>query len=677
MLALKCYTGYVFHVAINGCVGKHIALGGKVSKREENNLCMAEVVRPGDDDLAMQADRLAMRGENGLLYLPQFDLLPDPVLIFEVLPEKQVAGKVLYANKAFLDRLEYDAETLALTPPRILHHETRHEVFAEGVRDLCSLGGMTVETRMVTSSGRDLSMEAHVRMVSIGGFTASLGVYRDLTRRKMIETALMDVRANYRRLFDQAVQGVFQSTLEGRFIKANPAMIRMLGYASAEEMMLSIKDMSTELYYCPEDRVRYLGILSENGRVERFETRFKRKDGSLIWVSLSTRLVSGESALDSFIEGLCVDITERKLTEAALRESEELHRVLLMSLSDAVCITDEDGRFTYISPNVELLFGMAPDEIGRLGNIKALLGGLLVDSRQLDQRGEVFNMEVEVPGGPRPRTLLVSVKQVNISGGTRLYACRDVTEMRELQTEAMRAAHLASLGELAAGVAHEINNPINAIVLWADYLREEAPDLGDAAEAPDRILKQGERVAAIVRNLLSFSRTPESDPGPVDIREILEDSLGLTRARMDKDGITLEIYIKTPPPRVCARDQEVQQVFVNLLSNARDALNERYPERHPAKRLAISVRTVERETGLFVRASFTDFGIGIPAKERERIFDPFYSTKPKHQGTGLGLSTTHRILRDLGGRLALYSEANSYTRAVVEFPVWVEESAEK
>ncbi|BBD07200.1 PAS domain-containing sensor histidine kinase [Desulfovibrio ferrophilus] len=638
--------------------------------------------KPGDSDFDMIEEPLDGHGhfvaakmdlecgaEGSLLSMPSYDLLPDPVLAFEMLADG-LPGKILFANQIFLERMGYDAKTLALTPPVALHHQSRYPFFEQGVRDLQAMGTLTAETLLLSASGREISMEVNARYVQLNGRPASLVVYRDLSRRKMVEQALQTARLNYQRIFDMAVQGVFQSTLGGRFIKVNPAMARMLGYASPEELVLTIKDMRFDLYASPEDRERYLDILRSSGEVERFETRFKCKNGSEIWVSLSTRLISGDTALDSFIEGFCIEITERKEAEEALRESEALHRVMLMSLSDTVCISDEAGRFTYISPNTERLFGLSPEEVGNLGTVQALLGGLLIETSELDERGEVPNVEVEVPVGEHRRTLLVTVKRVDICGGTRLYACRDVTENKELHAEAMRAAHLASLGELAAGVAHEINNPINGIVLWAEYLQDEAPDLGDAEDAPERILKQGERVAAIVRNLLSFARKPDDEAGPVDVREILEDSLGLTRARMEKDGIILELYAKSPMPRIKGRDQEVQQVFVNLLSNARDALNARYAERHPAKRLAISLKAIERDGVSYVRATFTDFGIGIPSRDKERIFNPFYSTKPKHQGTGLGLSTSHRIMADLGGRLAIHSEEKSYTRAVVEFPVW-------
>ncbi|MBU1001416.1 MAG: PAS domain S-box protein [Proteobacteria bacterium] len=630
---------------------------------------LAEEMRETRGDSMITTLDEEFNGHGPLMDMPLYDLLPDPVLVFELLPGG-LPGKIVFANQVFIERMGYDPETLATTPPVAVHHESRHPFFEQGVHDLYVMGTITVETLLLTASGRELSMEANTRVVPLSGGPAALVVYRDLSRRRMVEQALQTARLNYQRIFDMAVQGVFQSTLEGRFIKVNPAMAHMLDYDSPEELVLSIKDMSTDLYAIPEDRERYLDILRSSGKVERFETRFLRKAGGDIWVSLSTRLVRGETALDSFIEGFCIEITERKEAEAALRESEDLHRVLLMSLSDAVCITDEVGRFTYITPNTERLFGLSPYEVGELGNVQMLLGGLLVEAKELDERGEVPNVEVEVSVGECRRSLLVTVKRVNIREGTRLYACRDVTEKKELQAEAVRAAHLASLGELAAGVAHEINNPINAIVLWAEYLQEEAPDLGDAKDAPERILKQGERVAAIVRNLLSFARKPDDEVGPVDVREILDDSLGLTQARMEKDGVLLEIYAKSPVPRVRGRDQEVQQVFVNLLSNARDALNSRYPARHSAKRLAVSLKTVERDGRRFVRITFTDFGIGIAAKDKERIFNPFFSTKPKPQGTGLGLSTCHRIMADLDGRLTIHSEEGSYTRAVVEFPVW-------
>ena len=366
------------------------------------------------------------------------------------------------------------------------------------------------------------------------------------------------------------------------------------------------------------------------------------------------------------------DVTEDYLQREELRESEERHRLVEENMPGAIAILnlEERQRFTYVSPNSAGLFGMEPERILALPGVDALLGEDLFSPDELERRGEISNIEARVRAGALDVFFLVTVKKVDIAGGTRLYACRDITAMRGLQAETMRAAHLASLGELAAGVAHEINSPISGIMLYADMLRDEAVDLGDSADAPDRILRQAERVAAIVRKLLTFARKPEDDVCPVDVRGLLDDSLELSSVGLLKDNVRLRLDLPDDLPPVAGREQEVQQVFVNLVSNARDALNEKYPGRNSDKLLEIFLEMVERGGRRFVRAEFLDHGVGIPQALRERVLMPFFSTKPKTQGTGLGLPTTLRILTDLGGRLDLDSREGGPTRAAAEFPVW-------
>lgn len=541
------------------------------------------------------------------------------------------------------------------------------------LHDLASLGGLHFDAEL-KGKASPVPVEVNASVAAHGAGEVAVLSCRVLTPRRQTKDALGIAESNYRQLFDQAVKGIFQTTLEGRFIRANQALADLLGYDSPQQLTLEMTNFARQLYWNPLDRERYLSLLNTHGEVTRFEVRFRHRDGSPRWVALSSRLIRGESGYDSYIEGFCSDITAVKSIENSLRESEELYRLVLSNLTDTVFITDDDGGFTYVSPNASYIFKRTPEEIHALGNVDTLLGVQL----QLEQDpdgDELFNdlMEVRMPNGKR-RILLITVHQVNIQGGTHLFSCRDMTEKVNLQAEAIRAAQLASLGELAAGVAHEINNPINGIILYAELLEEEAPDLGEHADVPASIIRQGERVAAISRKLLSFARTPDKSYSAVDAVAILDDSLSISSSRMVRDGISIEVDV--PPsgvPYVRGRDQEVQQVFVNILSNARDALNERFSQGHKNKRLVISMRLKQMHDGAKLMASFTDSGSGIPNELQKRVFDPFFSTKPKNIGTGLGLSTTHRIIADMGGRLDLKSKAGHGTTVSVEFPLWEDE----
>lgn len=242
-------------------------------------------------------------------------------------------------------------------------------------------------------------------------------------------------------------------------------------------------------------------------------------------------------------------------------------------------------------------------------------------------------------------------------------------EKKALRAEATLAGHLASLGELAAGVAHEINNPINGIINYAQILVDESEEQGEEAEIPSRIIKEGERIAAIVRNLLSFARDRKEEHSPAQVQDILSDSLALTKAQIRKDGIKLKVDVPADLPRIKARSQEIQQVVLNILSNARHALNQRFAESHDDKVLEIRGELIEIEGRKHLRMTFYDRGTGIPAHILNRICEPFFSAKHRGEGTGLGLSISYGIVKEHGGRLWFDSVEGAYTKVMVDLPV--------
>ena len=225
----------------------------------------------------------------------------------------------------------------------------------------------------------------------------------------------------------------------------------------------------------------------------------------------------------------------------------------------------------------------------------------------------------------------------------------DITEKRALEAETMRAAHLAALGELAAGVAHEINNPINGIINYGQMLIDEAEEQGRSDRIPRRIIKEGDRVAVIVKNLLSFARDAKEEHIPDLIHEILADGLSLVERQILKDGIHVKVDVTSDLPRVRARRQQTQQVILNILSNARYALNQKYPGAHKDKVIEIRGEVTRGDGRKVVRLRFRDLGTGIPMTYLDKICDPF--GRPRGEGTGLGLSISYGIMKDHNGRL--------------------------
>lgn len=239
-----------------------------------------------------------------------------------------------------------------------------------------------------------------------------------------------------------------------------------------------------------------------------------------------------------------------------------------------------------------------------------------------------------------------------------------------LQKDALQARHLAALGELAAGVAHEINNPINGIINCAELLADESQSGGEP-DLAQRIMREGERIAVIVRNLLSLARPDDGEKLPVRLADVVAETLSLFTAQLAREGIALAVAVPAALPPVNADPHQLQQVFLNILGNARHALLHKQPADPAGKRLEI--RGECGDEGL-VRLTFFDNGTGIPAAIMEQLLIPFFTTKPPGQGTGLGLSISHSIVTEHGGRMLIESREGEYTAVVVELPAARQES---
>ena len=244
-----------------------------------------------------------------------------------------------------------------------------------------------------------------------------------------------------------------------------------------------------------------------------------------------------------------------------------------------------------------------------------------------------------------------------------------------MQTETLRAGHLASIGELAAGVAHEINNPINSIINFAQIMVDEV-QRGEmpAGDIPERIIKEGDRVANIVRSLLSFARENEKEKRPIDARHILDEVLALTETQITKDGINLTVDFPAGLKKILADFQQIEQVFLNIVNNARYALNQKHPKAHPRKNFVIHGSEELVDERLFLEVTFIDYGTGIPSSIIDKIYNPFFSTKPSGIGTGLGLAISHGIITDHGGKLSFESSYGDFTKVTILLPLIAENS---
>jgi signal transduction histidine kinase len=233
----------------------------------------------------------------------------------------------------------------------------------------------------------------------------------------------------------------------------------------------------------------------------------------------------------------------------------------------------------------------------------------------------------------------------------------------------MRTAQLAAIGELAAGVAHEVNNPITGIINFAQLLLDDSKKNSLEEELLTRIINEGERIASIIKNLLSFAREDNQENEPVDMVEVIKATLSLVDHQFKKDGIQISTDFFQGPCPIHGNFRQLQQVILNLLSNSRYALNERYPHTSPDKKILISCRPFTAENGKpWIQAGIRDQGTGIPQGILERLFDPFFTTKPAGQGTGLGLSISFGIIRNHGGSIKVNSIMHQFTEMLIQIP---------
>ncbi len=371
-----------------------------------------------------------------------------------------------------------------------------------------------------------------------------------------------------------------------------------------------------------------------------------------------------------------------------LRASEARYKLLADNSSDVIWTLDLDGRFTYVSPSVEKLRGYTPNEV--LGqpfsaaltpSSEAAVTPLLAELRDRLSRGQEpppeGHHELEQPckDGTTVWTETVTSplldedgKLIGILGVSRNITARKFAEQERLALEAKlrHSQKLESIGTLASGIAHEVNNPLTGMINYAELIECRVGD-SQLREFAQGIQEEGKRVAEIVRGLLSFARQDSSERRAASVRDILRASLTLIGAALRRDDIFLQEDVPDDLPAVICNPQQVQQILINLLTNARDALNRRYLGRDENKRVLVAARAFAQGGRAWVRITVEDRGTGVAADLRTRIFDPFFTTKPRDMGTGLGLSISYGIAREHGGNLTVESDEGR-TRFHLDLP---------
>src|SRR6266536_3371313 len=541
----------------------------------------------------------------------------------------------------------------------------------------------------------------------------TIHVVRDITERRAAEQ-------KYRSLFEQVQEGVFVATPQGKLLDCNDAFVRMLGYTSREELLG--RNVDTEFYASPEQRKDFRREVEAHNFVRNFEVNLRRKDGSILIAlesSFATRDGSGD--IDCY-QGFLLDISEKKQAEDEIRrrnrelnalnamaviatQSFDLDEILNLTLRQVISLLGAETGSIYLSDSDEKTFrrragwGQRSAERARFSEVKFPEGvGELVTR----SRTEVITAEylphlpplvaefIRADGllswiwvllwgkdGPmgimgissretreytsNDENLLVAIgRQLSTTiEKVRLYeeTCRAYEDLRHTQEQLLQSEKMSAIGQLIAGVAHELNNPLTAILGYAQLLESEG--LGErAADFVGKLFKQAQRTHRVVQNLLSFARQRKPEKQQVDVRKVLQETLALRDYDLRVNNIKLEQQVEADLPAVTADPHQLEQVFLNIINNAVDAMLE------AGKGGSLKVRMSAKDGD--VLAEFQDSGPGI--KEPGKIFDPFYTTKDVGKGTGLGLSICYGIVKEHGGDITARNCPDGGAIVEVRFP---------
>ncbi len=401
------------------------------------------------------------------------------------------------------------------------------------------------------------------------------------------------------------------------------------------------------------------------GEAQRYETKvLNHETGEERDVAVS----SGPFRVDDELIGTVAtlrDITEPKRAQDTLSRSEARYRNLVESASDAIVTLDANGRFTTVNHAAEIISGyrreelvgqwfapmLSDDELPKaLAHFQKALAGEtgLFETQFYRKDGEGRTISVTYSTPQRDEEVLCLI--------------RDVTDQKMLQEQLIQSEKMSAIGQLVSGVAHELNNPLAGISAFAQLLLAEKRFPPDQRTAAETIYSEARRASRIVQNLLTFARQHKAEKGPAAINQVLDDTLELRGYELRVRGIDVRREYDEALPDTMGDGHQLQQVFLNLITNAEQAM-----ERAEGRHHRLTVRT--RRSGDAIRIEVEDTGSGVPANLLERIFNPFFTTKPTGHGTGLGLSISLGIVREHEGRIWAENAPQGGARFVVELPV--------
>ncbi len=420
-----------------------------------------------------------------------------------------------------------------------------------------------------------------------------------------------------------------------------------------------------------------------NGAVEIYYDISKRKQ------LMDQLIIHSTVVLTALIGGLIIVvfllfvresnvIQERQIAQRQIRENRKKLQTILDAIPDMILLVDQSRQPLWANQqarnfrNEESATDNNESPLGRLGKnwLPQGFSSCFKEGIACEEEMELihYNGQVISFSCTATKVKFKAAKDIAPSHLV-LLIYRDITEKKVLQAETLRAGQLASIGELAAGVAHEINNPINGIINCSQLLLDNSTLPETTHGIARRIFKAGDRIAIIVRSLLSFARVESDLPVATKIGRLIDDTLELTAAQIKKDQIIFDINIEENLPMLNIHPQQIQQVLLNIISNSRYAIKKQISKEPGIGKISLKTKTVQQEGKVWLEIIFTDNGTGIPEKLLERVCNPFFTTKPAGEGTGLGLSISQSIMENHGGYLKISNAIESGVLVQLDFPL--------
>jgi len=523
-------------------------------------------------------------------------------------------------------------------------------------------------------------------------FVGFVHIMSDVTERKQAEKALQESEQRYRQVVENAVEIIYTTDSNGNFTFANSAALKASGYTLTELRLYNYLDLVV-----PEHRNRLSELYKRQFREKLpatyAEFPFFSKSRDVVWFGQNASLVMEEDRIVGF-HLIARDITERKQAEEKLRQSEKQYRLLAENATDVIWTTDTDLRITYISPSVTRMLGYTVEEFLAQERLNLTPSSNLMAQKVLEEelavekgeekdlhRSRILELEVPCKDGSIKwtETSASFIRDLKDNATGILGVTRDITErkgaeekLRQTEEQLRQSQKMEAMGRLAGGIAHDFNNLLTIIRGYSQLFLHDLKKGDPMEKGIEQIEKATHRAADLIRQLLAFSRRQVMEMRPLDLNNLLSDLEKMLRRIIGED-IVLANLLAEDLGRIKADPGQIEQVLINLVVNARDAMPSGGKITIETAHVVLDEEHARDQTDLpsgpYVELSISDTGIGMAPEVRDRIFEPFFTTKEKGKGTGLGLSTVYGIVKQSGGDICVFSEPGKGTTFKIYLPI--------